>query len=92
LPWSFSDDLIFNKIPPTLPPRYRIRGVKHVIFYSLPLFSDFYAEILNWLEKPDQVTVEVLWSEFDALKLEGTVGTQRSRKMIEGGKDTYVFT
>lgn len=33
--------------------RYRIRGARHIFFYQLPVYPQFYADIANWLaERP----------------------------------------
>uniref|UniRef100_A0A915JP67 Digestive organ expansion factor-like protein n=1 Tax=Romanomermis culicivorax TaxID=13658 RepID=A0A915JP67_ROMCU len=39
--------------------RYHIRGVRHIIFYQLPFYAQFYSEICNWTK----------WSSVDESKL-----------------------
>ena len=43
--------------------RPRLRGVKHVIFYALPHFKEFYAEILGSVMPDDESTVTVLYTK-----------------------------
>ena len=86
--------------------RYRIRGVRHVLFYSLPHNAHFYAEVANWMgSEPGQNGGEVeravagrslcmcisLYTQWDARELERVVGTQRALKMMEVERSAYVF-
>ncbi|XP_020526820.1 U3 small nucleolar RNA-associated protein 25 isoform X2 [Amborella trichopoda] len=52
--------------------RYKIRGIKDVIFYSLPERKDFYSEILNIHGATENAFCTVLFTEFDKLKKKGT--------------------
>lgn len=78
--------------------RYRIRGIKNLVFYGLPEHSFFYSDFCNMLI-PDNETdatdinsmVSVLYTQYDALKLERVVGTKRVEKMICGTKSTFMF-
>ena len=75
--------------------RYRIRGIRHVIFYGLPSYQDFYPELLNMLEEADQeaepISVLAQFSHLDRLKLERIVGWKRSKRMIQSAKSAYLF-
>ncbi|KAI1008137.1 U3 small nucleolar RNA-associated protein 25 [Podosphaera aphanis] len=79
--------------------RYRIRGVHKVIMYSLPENPIFYKEIVGYLGRtaqegqlaPGNGSVRVVFSRWDALKLERIVGTNRLRKMIMEKGDTFEF-
>ncbi|GAB4850653.1 hypothetical protein Ancab_029964 [Ancistrocladus abbreviatus] len=61
--------------------RYKIRGVKNLIVYSLPERKDFYPEIVNLLESSHKMTCTVLFSHFDQLKLERIVGSAAAKRM-----------
>jgi len=75
--------------------RHFIRGVRNILFYSLPINSSFYYEIVNFLQASDSGgnhgTVNVLYDKYDALTLERTVGTKRAAKMLKGASSTFMF-
>lgn len=72
--------------------RFKLRGIKHVIFYSPPLNSQFYSEFLNSIEgaSPDCMCV-MLYCKYDALALERIVGTDRLAAMLEARTSTHLF-
>eukprot|EP00899_Mesostigma_viride_P026479 jgi/Mesvir1/7015/Mv09147-RA.1 len=71
--------------------RFRIRGIRELIFYSLPEHSHFYAEILNLLEGQDNLSCTVLFNRFDNLQLERIVGSSRATRMIKSDKNVFMF-
>ncbi|KAI6784430.1 U3 small nucleolar RNA-associated protein 25 [Emericellopsis cladophorae] len=80
--------------------RYQLRGVHRVIFYGLPDNPIFYKEIAGgYLGKseedmriePGQGSVRVMFSKYDVMKLERTVGSKRVGKMIQDRGDTFDF-
>ena len=81
--------------------RYRLKGVKEIIIYSLPDNAMFYRDIVSGFlgssigsGQLDQslASVRVLFSEWDALKLERVVGTTRMKRMLrENSGDTFEF-
>lgn len=80
--------------------RYLIKGVKSIIMYSLPDNPLFYREIAGgYLAKseqdmsisPGQGLVRVMFSKYDAMKLERVVGSQRVGKMLTERGDTFDF-
>ena len=85
--------------------RYRIRGVRHVVFYSCPINAHFYGEVVGWMEgegkeasgegedavSTSRGTSVTLFCEWDGRELERVVGTQRAMRMIEGQQSTYMF-
>lgn len=71
--------------------RYKIRGIKNLLFYSLPERKEFYPEIVNMVEGSDNVTTTTLFSRFDQLRLERIVGTANAKRMMKSEKDVFVF-
>ncbi|RMD39187.1 hypothetical protein DV735_g5940, partial [Chaetothyriales sp. CBS 134920] len=65
--------------------RYRLRGVRRIVFYGVPENPLFWTEL-------DKRRVRALFSKWDTLKLERIVGTERvSRLLLEKGSDTFDF-
>ena len=81
--------------------RYHLKGVKRIIMYGLPENPVFYKEIVGGYlgssitsanVKARETNVRVLFSKYDALKLERIVGTGRLLPMIkEKSGDTFEF-
>ncbi|KAK4432707.1 Digestive organ expansion factor [Sesamum alatum] len=71
--------------------RYKIRGVKNLIIYSLPERKEFYPEIVNLLEESDSMNCTVLFSRLDHLRLERIVGSTAAKRMVDSDKGVFVF-
>eukprot|EP00124_Ichthyophonus_hoferi_P000693 Ihof_evm22s27 gene=Ihof_evmTU22s27 len=50
--------------------RYRLRGIHHIYFYELPVYPQFYPELLDFMESRPDITCTALYSKYDALRLE----------------------
>ncbi|XP_024536917.1 U3 small nucleolar RNA-associated protein 25 [Selaginella moellendorffii] len=70
--------------------RYQIRGIRELIFYSLPDHANFYSEMVNMLGGGQNPSCTVIYSKFDKLQLERIVGTQRAQKLL-ASKETMMF-
>ncbi|KAJ8309454.1 hypothetical protein KUTeg_014328 [Tegillarca granosa] len=70
--------------------RYRIRGIRHIIFYQLPVYPQFYSEMCNMIQdskiKGDNKTVTCVYSKYDAHRLSDIVGTDRASHMMKASK------
>ncbi|CAM6111222.1 unnamed protein product [Calypogeia fissa] len=71
--------------------RYKVRGIKDLIFYSLPDHANFYLEMLNLLEGKESPSCTILFSRFDNLQLERIVGTSRSQKILASPNKLFMF-
>ncbi|AQK39227.1 U3 small nucleolar RNA-associated protein 25 [Zea mays] len=71
--------------------RYKIRGTKHLLVYSLPGRKEFYPELVNMLGESENRKCNVLFSRLDLLKLERIVGKSSARRLISSEKGMFVF-
>ncbi|KAI1499865.1 hypothetical protein F5X99DRAFT_388487 [Biscogniauxia marginata] len=80
--------------------RYAVAGVRRVVLYALPddpaFYRDLVAGYLGRSERegrlePGRGAVRVLFSRYDALRLERVVGTRRVGRMIRERGDTFDF-
>jgi U3 small nucleolar RNA-associated protein 25 len=72
--------------------RYRLRGIKHLIFFAPVHQARFYSEFINMMESDEDSKVTVLFSMFDAMALERIVGTKRAQRMLTQDKNIFMFT
>jgi len=85
--------------------RYKIRGVRKIVWYGVPENPIFWAEVISLLglagarngevgagKGSAKGVIRALFSKWDALKLERIVGTERVGKLInEKGGDAFEF-
>ncbi|XP_076043396.1 U3 small nucleolar RNA-associated protein 25 homolog isoform X1 [Oratosquilla oratoria] len=80
--------------------RYRIKGIRHIIFYDLPNYPHFFSELCNLMMEGNQnprqrqkqvgsKTVLVLYQKPDVTKLIGVVGSKRATEMIKSDKSVH---
>ena len=69
--------------------RTKIKSVKHLVFYALPVYPYFH-EIVNFVKEEDGSCV-VLFSKFDQMMLERVVGSERVGRMVQGMKETFMI-
>ena len=83
--------------------RHKIKGVRHVIFFGLPEYGEFYPGIVNMLndgltewEEEDVTRMPLsslcLFTKYDAHQLERIVGSRNANKMINGEKSSFLFS
>ncbi|KAI0358530.1 digestive organ expansion factor [Trametes cingulata] len=70
--------------------RYKIRGIRNLIFYGPPDHPQFYTEYLSYPFLDDgvdasDVTCRVLYSKYDWLRLERIAGTEVATELIKRG-------
>ncbi|GAB1607457.1 hypothetical protein Ahia01_001029200, partial [Argonauta hians] len=78
--------------------RTRLRGIRHIIFYELPLFPHFFSEVCNLINDvklnklpKDDATGSVLYSKYDLQRLAAVVGTNRGSLMLQSPKPVHMF-
>lgn len=67
--------------------RHRITGIKHLLFYDLPQYPQFYSEIVNFMNVKNEDSTQgfsciSMYSRYDANKLERVVGTIRFKNLL----------
>ncbi|CAF1028909.1 unnamed protein product [Rotaria magnacalcarata] len=87
--------------------RYRIKGIRHILFYDLPSYGHFYPEIAQFLTLPHVVdkkkpipttqidepsTCTALYAKEDALKLAYILGQTAVTDLLNSEKNTHLFT
>ena len=68
--------------------RYKIRGVRNVVFYGLPDHPQFYTEFLSFPFLDDgvdasDVTCKALYCRYDWMKLERIAGTESALELLK---------
>jgi len=69
--------------------RYKIRGIRNLIFYGPPEHPQFLSELLSFPFLDDgvdasDVVSRVIYSKYDKFKLERIVGTKGVKGLLEG--------
>jgi len=69
--------------------RYKIRGIRNLIFYGPPDHPQFFTELLSYpfLDdgvEPSDVTCRILYCKYDWFRLERIVGTDAASGLIKG--------
>ena len=73
--------------------RYRFRGIRDIIFYSLPDHAHFYSELLNMIDTSSiqQPTATIMFSKYDNMQLSRIVGPGRAKEMMSSETDTFML-
>ncbi|CAD1469657.1 unnamed protein product, partial [Heterotrigona itama] len=80
--------------------RIRVKGIRHIIFYAPPIFSQFYTEMCNLMQEAYQnpqsgsesnMTVTILYCKYDIMHLSAIVGTERASKMLGSEKSIHML-
>ncbi|CAL4180095.1 unnamed protein product, partial [Meganyctiphanes norvegica] len=79
--------------------RYRMKGVRHIIFYDLPTYTHYFSEICNLmlegLQNPQEEhlgssTVTVLYQKSDQTKMIGVLGASRTKEVIKSEQPIHL--
>ncbi|KAJ2304650.1 rRNA-binding ribosome biosynthesis protein utp25 [Coemansia sp. RSA 2706] len=78
--------------------RYPIKGIRHMVFYSLPDHPHYYSELVNLMLNgndesvaADELSCTAFYSKFDQLKLERVVGTKLALQLLSGDRSQFTF-
>ncbi len=81
--------------------RYRIKGIRHLIFYEMPTYPHFYSEILNFMHISMQgkkfvgdyssMSCTVIYNKYDALQLAAIVGNNKASQMLRSNTSVHMF-
>ncbi|SJX60808.1 related to UTP25-nucleolar protein required for 35S pre-RNA processing and 40S ribosomal subunit biogenesis [Sporisorium reilianum f. sp. reilianum] len=87
--------------------RFKLRGVKTVVFYQVPQNARFFSEVLEFpfITKGDlggdgedeedvdanEVASYVVYSRYDLMQLEKVVGSEQAKEMVMADKATWKF-
>lgn len=71
--------------------RLRLRGTKHVVFYSPPDFADYYSDVLNTIAADTDASCHVIFSRHDLPALERIAGTDRAQRLVGSDKAVHMF-
>jgi U3 small nucleolar RNA-associated protein 25 len=80
--------------------RYKLRGIRRVVFYAPPSYGHFYSEMLNLVEVNDGGSKKStskssslgLYTAGDALTLESVVGSAHAAGMLAAEDPSQVFS
>ncbi|KAL3816374.1 hypothetical protein ACHAXA_000452 [Cyclostephanos tholiformis] len=86
--------------------RHKIKGARHLIFFGLPEYAEFYPAVVNMLNGGSshdneedggistmQMSCLSLFTKFDAHQLERIVSTSNAERMIkQGEKSSFMFS
>ena len=64
--------------------RFKLRGIRHLIFYNLPTYAEFYSDLLTMVgeEGGGPFSCTVMYSKYDALALSIVVGHAHCTRLL----------
>ena len=71
--------------------RYRIRGIKQLLFYAPPLYEDFYEDFVSLVEESEGSSLLLHVQPFDQLALQRILGTRKARRMTASPKNSHLL-
>ncbi|KAI1724343.1 utp25, u3 small nucleolar RNA-associated SSU processome protein 25 domain-containing protein [Ditylenchus destructor] len=63
--------------------RAKLKGIKSVVFYQLPANPQFFTEILNMAQPETKLVSQVLYCEFDVLRMQNIFGIAESKDFFD---------
>ncbi|KAI8326323.1 DUF1253-domain-containing protein [Martensiomyces pterosporus] len=78
--------------------RYPIKGIHHMVFYSLPDHPLYYSELVNLMltsndetAKKELLSCTAFFTKYDQLKVERVVGSKLVPQLVSGERSQYTF-
>merc|ERR1712183_926615 len=80
--------------------RFRLKGIRHLIFYQPPAFGWMYSELCNLLQETYQnkrggsennMSISVIYTKYDLHRLNLCVGSGTSSTMLSSEKAVHMF-
>ena len=71
--------------------RYKIKGIKNIIFYGVPQYPHFYSEMVNLVDKSEGSVLLLYVDPFDALSLQRILGDVRCKRVLTSKKTHHLF-
>ena len=80
--------------------RFRLKGIRHLIFYQPPTFGWMFSELCNLLQKSYQnprggtdsnMSISVLYTKYDVQRLSLSVGTDTAASILSSTKTVHVL-
>ncbi|CAH0728473.1 unnamed protein product, partial [Brenthis ino] len=80
--------------------RFRIKGIRHIIFYQPPTYPHFYSEMCNLMQESNQnkyggsdcnMTVTVLYCKYDMQRAAALLGAARVARMAASDKSVHMY-
>ena len=80
--------------------RFAIKGIRHLVFYQIPQYPEFFSEMVNLMQSSYQnpkggsdgnMSCTIIYNKYDIHRLTPVVGTERARTMLKSDKNTHMF-
>ncbi|KAH9639244.1 hypothetical protein HF086_014108 [Spodoptera exigua] len=80
--------------------RFRIKGIRHIIFYQPPTYPHFFSEMCNLMQEVNQnkfggsecnMTVSVLYCQYDLPRLAAVLGAARLARVMRSDNSVHMF-
>ncbi|XP_068619017.1 U3 small nucleolar RNA-associated protein 25 homolog [Battus philenor] len=80
--------------------RFRIKGIRHIIFYQPPTYPHFYSEMCNLMQESNQnkyggsecnMTVTTLHYKYDAQRVAALLGASRFTRIASSDKSVHMY-
>ncbi|KAJ2546615.1 rRNA-binding ribosome biosynthesis protein utp25 [Coemansia sp. RSA 1933] len=78
--------------------RYPIKGIRNMVFYSLPDHPHYYSELVNLMltsndpaASSDKLSCTAFYTRYDQLKIERVVGSKLASQLLKSDRAQYTF-